>query len=41
MLGEEAFKAWGWRIPFLLSLILLAISLWIRLQLAESPVFVR
>ncbi len=39
-LGEEAFKSWGWRIPFLLSVILLAVSVWIRLQLAESPVFV-
>ena len=38
-LGEEAFAAWGWRIPFLLSIFLLAVSLWIRLQLAESPVF--
>jgi MFS family permease len=38
-LGEEAFAAWGWRLPFLLSAILLAISLWIRLQLQESPVF--
>ncbi|QYU70367.1 MFS transporter [Leptolyngbya sp. 15MV] len=38
-LGEEAFADWGWRVPFLLSAILLAISLWIRLQLAESPVF--
>jgi MFS family permease len=33
------FKAWGWRIPFLLSAVLLAISLWIRLQMRESPVF--
>ncbi|HET7708118.1 MAG TPA: MFS transporter [Sphingomicrobium sp.] len=40
-LGPEAFAAWGWRIPFLLSAILLVISLWIRLQLAESPAFVR
>jgi MFS family permease len=38
-LGEEAFAAWGWRLPFLLSAILLAVSLWIRLQLQESPVF--
>ncbi len=38
-LGEEAFAEWGWRLPFLLSAILLAISLWIRLQLQESPVF--
>jgi len=38
-LGEEAFADWGWRLPFLLSAILLAISLWIRLQLQESPVF--
>jgi MFS family permease len=35
----EQFTAWGWRIPFLLSLILLAISLWMRLKLSESPVF--
>ena len=38
-IGEDAFKAWGWRIPFLISSVLLALSLWIRLQLAESPVF--
>ena len=38
-MGEDAFADWGWRIPFLLSIFLLAISLWIRLQLAESPVF--
>jgi len=37
--GEDAFKAWGWRIPFLISLVLLAVSLWIRMQLSESPVF--
>jgi Sugar (and other) transporter len=40
-LGEEAFKAWGWRIPFLVSIILLAVSMWIRMQLAESPVFLK
>jgi MFS family permease len=40
-LGEEDFKAWGWRIPFLVSYFLLAVSLYIRLQLRESPVFER
>jgi len=40
-LGEDAFGAWGWRVPFLASLILLLISLWIRLKLNESPVFQR
>ena len=39
IIGEEAFKDWGWRVPFLVSIILLAVSMWIRLQLAESPVF--
>jgi len=39
--GEEAFKAWGWRVPFLVSSVLLAVSLWIRLKLNESPVFQR
>ena len=38
-LGTEAFEAWGWRIPFLLSVVLLGISVWIRLQLSESPLF--
>ncbi|MCD7098632.1 MFS transporter [Stenotrophomonas sp. MMGLT7] len=38
-LGTEAFEAWGWRIPFLGSIVLLGISVWIRLQLAESPLF--
>jgi len=36
-----AFDDWGWRVPFLLSIILLAISVYIRLQLAESPIFVK
>jgi len=40
-LGEEAFRAWGWRIPFLISVVLLGISVWIRLQLNESPTFKR
>ncbi|ALJ14503.1 MFS transporter [Sphingopyxis macrogoltabida] len=38
-IGEEAFADWGWRLPFLISVILLGVSLWIRLQLEESPVF--
>lgn len=38
-LGNEAFEAWGWRIPFLLSALLLGISVYIRLQLDESPLF--
>jgi MFS family permease len=41
VLGEDEFKNWGWRIPFLISILLLAVSLWIRMQLAESPVFLR
>ncbi|WP_448582907.1 MFS transporter [Thermaurantiacus sp.] len=41
VVGEDAFKDWGWRVPFLLSVILLGISLWIRMQLEESPVFRR
>ena len=39
VLGTEAFEAWGWRIPFLLSAALLAVSVWIRLTLNESPLF--
>ena len=38
-LGNEAFEAWGWRIPFLVSVVLLGVSVWIRLQLNESPLF--
>jgi len=38
-LGEEAFASWGWRLPFFASAILLGVSLWIRLQLNESPVY--
>ena len=37
--GEDAFKEWGWRIPFLVSVLLLGVSVWIRLQLSESPAF--
>src|SRR6478752_2205698 len=38
-LGEEAFASWGWRLPFFASAALLGVSLWIRLQLNESPVY--
>ena len=41
LLGEAEFAAWGWRVPFLLSIFLLAIGLWVRLSLAESPLFLR
>jgi metabolite-proton symporter len=37
--SEDAFLAWGWRIPFLLSAILVVVGLWIRLSVSESPVF--
>ena len=39
IIPEEAFAQWGWRVPFLLSVVLLGISLWMRLKLNESPVF--
>ena len=38
-MGEAAFNDWGWRIPFLVSILLLGISVWIRLTLSESPAF--
>ncbi len=40
-LGEEQFFAWGWRIPFLASAFLVAISVWMRLRLNESPAFAK
>ena len=40
-MGNEVFEAWGWRVPFLLSILLLAISVYIRMQLNESPVFMK
>jgi MFS family permease len=40
-MGEAAFGDWGWRIPFLVSVVLLAVSVWIRLSLSESPAFQR
>ena len=40
-MGEVAFADWGWRIPFLLSVFLLAISVWIRLSMSESPAFLK
>ena len=39
LLGKDAFNEWGWRIPFLLSIVLLGVSVWIRMQLSESPLF--
>ncbi|NVD27838.1 MFS transporter [Parasphingorhabdus flavimaris] len=39
LIPEQAFNDWGWRVPFLLSILLLVISLWMRLKLNESPVF--
>ena len=39
LMSAELWQAWGWRVPFLLSLLLLAVSLWMRLKLSESPVF--
>ena len=39
VLGEQAFTDWGWRLPFLLSIVLLGVSVWIRMTLSESPAF--
>jgi MFS family permease len=39
IVGEPAFAAWAWRVPFLVSIVLLGVSVWIRLQLNESPAF--
>lgn len=41
LLPTDAFAVWGWRLPFLLSIALLGVSLWIRMRLGESPVFQR
>ena len=38
-MSDESFKAWGWRVPFLISIILVSISLYIRLKMKESPIF--
>jgi len=38
-LGDEAFNDWGWRLPFIISLLLVAIAIWIRLSLGETPIF--
>ena len=40
-LGEATFSDWGWRIPFLVSIILLGISVWIRMSMSESPIFLK
>ena len=40
-IGEDAFSEWGWRVPFLVSVFLLAVSVWIRLSMNESPAFAK
>lgn len=39
LVGEDAFSEWGWRIPFLLSIVLLGLTIWIQMRLSESPVY--
>jgi MFS family permease len=41
LVGEEAFSAWGWRVPFLISILLVALSLYIRFSLRESPMYAK
>ena len=41
LVGEDAFKAWGWRIPFLLSVVLVGMSYYVRVRLKESPLFTK
>ena len=41
IIGEEAFADWGWRVPFIVSILLLAVSVWIRLSMNESPAFIK
>lgn len=41
MIGEAAFADWGWRVPFIVSILLLAVSVWIRLSMNESPAFAK
>ncbi len=41
LMSADDFKNWGWRVPFLVSILLLAVSVWIRLQLSESPAFLK
>jgi len=40
-MSTDEFRAWGWRVPFIVSILLLAISVWIRMQLSESPAFLK
>jgi MFS family permease len=41
LIGEAAFADWGWRVPFIVSILLLAVSVWIRLSMNESPAFAK